>query len=129
MMYRLALCLLAARGALAQLTVPGAPAAAELSVLSGESARLEWDAPLSDGGEAVKYYQVEWDTSGGTQELQAMTTTVSVGANELQTVTTTATDVDEVQEVSTRGEGLMEVQEITTSATAATSCRWPPSSI
>ena len=58
MMYRLALCLLAARGALAQLTVPGAPAAAELSVLSGESARLEWDAPLSDGGEAVKYYQV-----------------------------------------------------------------------
>ena len=101
--------------AVGQLTVPGAPSAAELSVVSGESLRLEWVAPLTDGGAAVSSYQVEWDTNGGTQEVQAVTTANYVGANELQTITTTADDIDEIQYVHTGGETRRETQTITTS--------------
>lgn len=38
--------------------VPDAPATADLYSLSGESLRLNWTAPLSDGGAAVQSYRV-----------------------------------------------------------------------
>jgi hypothetical protein len=38
--------------------VPDEPASADLSVISGEALKLDWTAPLSDGGAAVQSYRV-----------------------------------------------------------------------
>lgn len=54
--------------------------------------------------------QVEWDTDPGRQEVQAITTSTYIGANEIQTVTTSATRVDAVQYITTSATQVLEVQ-------------------
>ena len=76
------------------------PGAADLSVVSGSSLQLDFEAPLTDGGAAVQSYLVEWDTDPGEQEIQLITTKTYIGANEVQLVTTSATDSNEVQYIT-----------------------------
>ena len=81
--------------------MPDVPASADLSVVSGSALQLDFEAPLTDGGAAVQEYLVEWDTDPGEQEIQTVTTTTYIGANEVQTLTSTAFDEDEVQVITT----------------------------
>jgi hypothetical protein len=102
----------------ATLIVPDAPASADLTVYSGEELRMDWSAPLSDGGSAVHSYQVEWDSDPGTAEVQLITTSTYTHANEVQTITSYADDVSEVQTVTTSADsaGTSEIQWIRTAA-------------
>lgn len=54
--------------------------------------------------------QVEWDTDPGRQEVQAITTSTYIGANEIQVIATTASRVDAVQTVQTTATNVREVQ-------------------
>ena len=99
-------------------TVPDAPSSPTLTVLSGQDLKVDWDAPLTDGGQAIQSYNVEWDTDPGTQEVQTLTTTTNTGPNEVQMITTTSVDVNEIQLVQTTAVELREVQTIRTSANA-----------
>lgn len=77
----------------ADLQVPSAPTDALLEVVSGDSLALAWASPMTDGGAAVQSYQVEWDTNPGRAEVQTVTTSTYIGANELQTISTSARGV------------------------------------
>jgi hypothetical protein len=99
-------------------TVPDVPSAVTLSVLSGQDVRVNWQPPLTDGGQAVTTYHVEWDTDPGTQEVQTLTTTAFTEANEVQSITTASLDVDEIQLVTTSATLLYEIQTIRTSASS-----------
>jgi hypothetical protein len=77
----------------ADLQVPSAPTDALLEVVSGDSLALAWASPMTDGGAAVQSYQVEWDTNPGRAEVQTVTTSTYIGANELQTIATSARGV------------------------------------
>lgn len=85
----------------AQFSVPDAPIDVALDVLSGSDVQITFEAPLTDGGAAVQAYNIEWDTDPGEQEIQTVTTTTYIGANEVQTLTSTAFDEDEVQVITT----------------------------
>ena len=100
----------------ADLSVPSAPTDALLEVVSGDSLAMTWASPMTDGGAAVQSYQVEWDTNPGRAEVQTVTTSTFIGANELQTITTSAADVDEVQNVTTYAAPIREVQTVTATA-------------
>lgn len=73
-----AAALLAAASALSP---PTAPVAVQLTPLSGSATRTAWEPPLSDGGQAVSSYRVEWDTDPGTQEVQLISTAAYVTAS------------------------------------------------
>ena len=85
----------------AELRVPSAPTDALLEIVGGDSVEVAWAPPLSDGGAAIQSYQVEWDTNPGVAEVQTVTTSTYLGANELQTIRTFGKDVDEIQLVRT----------------------------
>ncbi|KAH8049142.1 hypothetical protein JL722_12143 [Aureococcus anophagefferens] len=100
----------------ADLQVPSAPTDALLEVVSGDSLALAWASPMTDGGAAVQSYQVEWDTDPGRAEVQTVTTSTYIGANELQTISTSAADIDEIQNVTTVASPIREVQTVTATA-------------
>ncbi|KAH8092788.1 hypothetical protein JL720_4952 [Aureococcus anophagefferens] len=100
----------------ADLQVPSAPTDALLEVVSGDSLALAWASPMTDGGAAVQSYQVEWDTNPGRAEVQTVTTSTYIGANELQTISTSAADIDEIQNVTTVASPIREVQTVTATA-------------
>jgi len=54
--------------------------------------------------------QVEWDTDPGRQEVQAITTSTFIGANEVQVITTSAPRINAVQTVRTSASTVYEVQ-------------------
>jgi hypothetical protein len=54
-------------------TVPDAPDSADLTVYTGEELRLDFTAPLSDGGSAVHSYQVRYRVSRRWQKWQKQT--------------------------------------------------------
>jgi len=96
--------------------VPNSPASVDLTVLSGDTIRVEFTPPLSDGGSAVSAYKVEWDTDPGTYEIQTVTTSTYTHANEVQVITTSAPNQDEIQLITTSATEILEVQTITTTA-------------
>ena len=110
--------LLLVAGAAAELRVPSAPTDALLAIVGGDSVQTSWAPPLSDGGAAVQSYQVEWDTNPGVAEVQTVTTSTYLGANELQTIRTFGKDVDEVQLVQTLARAHREEQWVTATAPA-----------
>jgi hypothetical protein len=62
---------------------------------------------------------LDWDTNPGVQEVQAVTTSVYLGPNEVQTVSTSATPINAKQIVGIFATPIAEVQQITiTNATA-----------
>ena len=77
----------------AELRVPSAPTDALLEIVGGDSVEVAWAPPLSDGGAAIASYQVEWDTNPGVAEVQTVTTSTYLGANELQTIRTFGKDL------------------------------------
>ena len=77
----------------AELRVPSAPTDALLEIVGGDSVEVAWAPPLSDGGAAIQSYQVEWDTNPGVAEVQTVTTSTYLGANELQTIRTFGKDL------------------------------------
>ena len=66
----------------------------------------------------VQSYQVEWDTNPGVAEVQTVTTSTYLGANELQTIRTFGKDVDEIQLVRTLARPHREEQWVTATAPA-----------
>ena len=66
----------------------------------------------------VQSYQVEWDTDPGVAEVQTVTTSTYLGANELQTIRTFGKDVDEIQLVRTLARPHREEQWVTATAPA-----------
>lgn len=97
---------------------PGAPASVIVASVAGDALAVAFSPPVSDGGSAVTSYRVEWDTNPGTREVQAVTTSPTYGANEIQTLRTVAPRVNEVKSVYTRATTVYEQQTITTSAYA-----------
>jgi hypothetical protein len=73
-------------------TQPGAPTSPTFTVASATSLQLSWNAPQSDGGEAVDKYRVEWYTALGTAEKQTITTSAEAHVKEVQTVRVAAAD-------------------------------------
>ncbi|CAN0077101.1 unnamed protein product, partial [Phaeothamnion confervicola] len=68
---------------------PAAPRSPMLAVASGTALDVRWLPPASDGGTAITSYQVEWWSaadSGGTEEVQMVTTSAQKGVSEVQTV-------------------------------------------
>ena len=59
---------------------------------------------------------LEWDTAPHAPEVQALSTSIFTGPNEVQAITTWAPRLDEVQLVRTRASPLPSIQSITTSA-------------
>jgi len=87
-----------------------------LAVISGSAINSSVLPPLSDGGSSIHSYKLEWDTDPGVQEIQAITTSVFTGPNEIQSITTYAQDIPEVQRVQTYATAhISEKQEITIS--------------
>jgi len=91
--------------------IPTAPFL-DLTVQSQSSIYSNFSAPLSDGGSAINSYKLEWDTDPGVQEVQSITTSTYVGANEIQSITTTAPDINEVQVISMFATRVQEVQQV-----------------
>jgi len=69
---------------------PTAPELARLSVLSNSEFLVEWMPPVSDGGQAVSKYIVEWDTDSKFDSAQLRSTTV------LSSATSAITDVQHI---------------------------------
>lgn len=106
----------------AGLEVPSAPFV-DLTVLSGNTIRADFQAGndlaedgsmlVTDGGSAIHSYKVEWDTDPGTQEVQTITTSTYIGANEIQTISTILPGQNEKQTISTSSDEVREEQKIT----------------
>ena len=66
---------------------PGVPFV-DLTVLGSDEVKVDLSPPLSDGGDRITSYQVDWDSNPGTHEVQTITTSTYVGPNEVQVITT-----------------------------------------
>ena len=95
----------------AALSVPSEPYL-ELYVLSGSSIQANFTPPTFDNGASISSYKVDWDTDPGVQEVQEISTSVYIGANEVQTITTSTLDIDEQQLVSMTATAVNEIQSI-----------------
>ena len=71
---------------------PGAPVLARLSAVSTTQMLVEWAAPVSDGGQPVSKYRVEWDRSPLFNSADLRTTSVLASAAaptvDVQTIST-----------------------------------------
>jgi hypothetical protein len=71
-------------------THPAIPNNPALSVYDGNSLRLAWNEPLSNNGNSVSQYKVEWYTKNGNPEVQVVTTSARDHIHEIQFVETKA---------------------------------------
>ena len=121
---------------------PDAPTMVDVSAVSDDTLRVDFETPVLDGGSSIESYTVEYDTSSDFDrsphsvvvpvvrekqivvvespdvqtEVQAIRATVDV-TNEVQSIRSTVTGVDEVQVVTTTADDVIaEVQTITTTA-------------
>ena len=101
-------------------TVPAAPALVQVVPFNQSSLQVDITPPLTDGGQEVTAYEIQWDTEPGIREIQTISTHVTTGPNEIQTITLTATHQDEIQTVTTSSDDVNEVQTITVSSTLST---------
>ena len=65
---------------------PSKPSSVALSVVDGESLKVTWAAPASDGGTAVLQHKVQWYRNPGTTEAQIVTTSADQGTAAQQAV-------------------------------------------
>lgn len=96
-------------------SVPGPPEWATLQVLGSNTLQTTFAPPLWDGGSPITSYLVEWDKEAGIPEVQRITVSQNLNANEIQTITTSVPDVNEVQVIRTSATPRAEVQAITIS--------------
>jgi len=101
-------------------TVPAAPALVQVVPFNQSSLQVDITPPLTDGGQEVTAYEIQWDTEPGIREIQTISTQVTTGPNEIQSITITATHIDEVQTITTSSNDVNEVQTITVSSTLST---------
>ena len=72
---------------------------------SAESLSVKWQSPVSDGGETVDKYKIEWDTELLVEEIQSISV-VSPVTNEIQVIRTSAAASvaeDEIQIIRVTG--------------------------
>ena len=100
-------------------TVPAAPTLVQVVPFNQSSLQVDITPPLTDGGQEVTA-EIQWDTEPGIREIQTISTQVTTGPNEIQSITTTATHIDEVQTITTTSNDVNEVQTITVSSTLST---------
>ncbi len=100
-------------------TTPEPPSTVVLSAYGSDSLLVEYDESYFDGGSEVTSYKVEWDPNPGTREVQAITTSVYVGPNEIQQIETSYEVAREEKVVATIAADVNEVQTITTFANRA----------
>ena len=97
------------------LSVPGPPEWATLKVLGSNTLKTTFAPPLWDGGSPITSYLVEWDKEAGIPEVQRITTSQNLNANEIQTITTSVPPIHEIQVIRTSATPRAEVQAITVS--------------
>jgi hypothetical protein len=78
-------------------TVASAPAFVQVTPYNQSCLQVDVTPPLNDGGQEVTAYEIQWDTEPGIREVQAISTVVNTGPNEIQVIATSATHTDEVQ--------------------------------
>ena len=103
----------------AAVTAPEPPSTVVVSAYGSTSLLVEYDESYFDGGSEVTSYKVEWDPNPGTREVQAVTTSVYVGPNEIQQIETSYEKALEQKVVATIASDVNEVQTITTRANRA----------
>ena len=99
------------------LSVPGPPEWATLKVLGSNTLKTTFAPPLWDGGSPITSYLVEWDKEAGIPEVQRITTSQNLNANEIQTIATLVPPIHEfpVIHIHTLATPRAEVQAITVS--------------
>ena len=98
-------------------TVASAPAFVQVTPYNQSCLQVDVTPPLNDGGQEVTAYEIQWDTEPGIREVQAISTVVNTGPNEIQVITTRATHTDEVQKITTSAIDMNEVQTIMVTST------------
>lgn len=77
--------------------VPDAPSSVSVERYGDTQLLVTVSAPENDNGVEVTSCAIEWDTEPGVRQVQAITTTVDLGPNEIQTISSTADNEQEIK--------------------------------
>jgi len=98
--------------------VPGM-SSVDLVAISSSQVVVDITPPVSDGGNAITAYKIDWDPEPGEQEVQKIVIKTNTGANEIQSLQITAPPTPETQTIQITATSVLDTQTVTVSGATA----------